>query len=104
MAAEYYHVESENGDRADDPSEDALFMRLADLNHTDNTYLTVESVDDTEDWYATVSLLDEGEYEVELRDPRRAVHEITVEAEGGRVARDLTIWLAASTGSRSLRQ
>ncbi|MFE9500865.1 hypothetical protein [Streptomyces collinus] len=35
MGAQYYGADSENGDRIDDPSEDALFMMISDLNTSD---------------------------------------------------------------------
>ena len=52
---------------------------------------------DVEDagWFASVSLLDEGGYEVELRDTRNREHEMTVQHDTGRIAKDVTVWLAS---------
>ncbi|MGW1532527.1 hypothetical protein [Streptomyces aureus] len=50
MGARFYSADSESGDRIDDPSEDALFMMISDLN--DNTFVVVQP--DAEDpvWFA----------------------------------------------------
>ncbi|NHI11099.1 hypothetical protein STPH2_6468 [Streptomyces sp. KO7888] len=42
MVAKYYCADSENGDHIDDPSEDALFELLGDLNDTDNTFVVIQ--------------------------------------------------------------
>jgi hypothetical protein len=39
-------------------------------------------------------MLEEGGYEVEWRDMRRHDHELTVHQDIGRIAKDLTIWMA----------
>lgn len=54
-----------------------------DLNHTDNTFVTLTPADDDATWYASVSLLDEGTYEVERRDLHRGEHEVTTETVAG---------------------
>jgi hypothetical protein len=46
-------------------------MLITDLDHTDNTFVTINPADLDATWYASVSLLDNGTYEVEYRDPRR---------------------------------
>ena len=94
MAADYYDADTENGDHIADPSEDALFMLLQDLDPDGNTFVTINPADDS-GWYASVSLLDDGSYEVERRDPDRDQHELTTEADTNTIAKDLTIWLAA---------
>jgi len=107
MTAEHYHADSENGDHVVNPSEDALFMRITDLNTDDNTFLTIEPPGDDPAWYAVVSLLEDGVYEVERSYPHRRLHELTTETDRSEIARDLTIWLAwagritrqSSTGS-----
>ncbi|MEU7826696.1 hypothetical protein [Catellatospora sp. NPDC049133] len=96
MAAEYYHADTENGDYIVDPSEDALFMLIEDLNATDNTFLTIEPPGEEPAWYASVSLLENGVYEVERNHPERRIHELTTETDRGKIAKDLTIWLAAT--------
>ena len=97
MPASYYRAESEDGDGIDDPSEDALFMMIDDLNQTDNTFVVIQP--DTEDpaWFTSVAVLEEGGYEVEWRDMRRHDHELTVHQDTGQIAKDLTIWMAGRT-------
>jgi hypothetical protein len=94
MTAEYYYAETENGDRIDDPSEDALLMLIDELNHGDNTFVTVDPADDDPAWFAVVSLLEDGTYEVNRRDARYRIHDLTVETDPDDIAQDLTIWLA----------
>jgi hypothetical protein len=95
MAAGYYIADTENGDYTPDPSEDALFMLLSDLKHPDNTFVTINPADEDSGWYASVSLLDDGTYEIEQHDPNHREHQVTNHADRGKIARDLTIWLAA---------
>lgn len=94
MAADYYNADAENGDHIADPSEDALFMLLQDLNSDGNAFVTINPANDS-GWYASVSLLDDGSYEVECRDPDRHQHELTTETDITAIAKDLSIWLAA---------
>lgn len=93
MAADYYDADTENGDHIDDPSEDALFMLLEDLDHDGNTFVTINPADDS-GWYASVTFLDDGSYEVERRDPDRNQHELSTEADLSAITKNLTIWLA----------
>ncbi|OIJ94223.1 hypothetical protein [Streptomyces monashensis] len=95
MAAEYYCADSENGDHVDDPSEDALFMLISDLNDADNTFVVIQPDEDEPAWFASVAVLDEGGYEVVRRDTNRREHEVSIETAIGRIAGDLTKWLAA---------
>ncbi|WP_328671396.1 hypothetical protein [Streptomyces sp. NBC_00328] len=94
MGARFYGADSENGDRIDDPSEDALFMMISDLNDTDNTFIVVQPDAEDSVWFASVAVLDEGGYEVVLRDASRREHEVTTSTRIGDIARDLTFWLA----------
>lgn len=94
MAADYYIADTENGDHLDDPSEDALFMLISDLNHDDNTFVTIQPDTEAPGWYASVSLLDDGSFEVERRDPGHREHELDTRTDPDRIAYDLTIWLA----------
>lgn len=48
MGATYYRAESESGDHVEDPSEDALFMLIDDLNDSDNTFVVIQP-DEAED-------------------------------------------------------
>jgi hypothetical protein len=100
MPASYYRADAENGDGIDDPSEDALFMLFSELNHTDNTFVVIQPDADDPDWFASVSRLDEAGYEVELRDVRHREHELTVQNDIGRIAKDLTVWMAARNGAK----
>jgi hypothetical protein len=95
MGARYYGADSENGDRIDDPSEDALFMMISDLNDSDNTFVVVQPDEDEPVWFASVAVLDEGGYEIVRRDTTRNEHEITTATRINDIARDLTIWMAA---------
>ncbi|MFD6109879.1 hypothetical protein ACFWG0_07170 [Streptomyces yangpuensis] len=94
MGAQYYGADSENGDRIDDPSEDALFMMISDLNDSDNTFVVVQPDDDPV-WFASVAVLDEGGYEIVRRDTTRNEHDVSAATSINDVARDLTIWMAA---------
>ncbi|MFG2416205.1 hypothetical protein [Streptomyces goshikiensis] len=95
MAADYYCADSENGDHVDDPSEDALFMLIGDLNGTDNTFVVIQPDEDDPDWFASVAVLDEGGYEIVRSDTTRREHDVTIETSTDRIAGDLTKWLAA---------
>jgi hypothetical protein len=93
MAADYYDADTENGDHIADPSEDALFMLLQDLDPAGNAFVTINPADDS-GWYASVSVLEDGSYEVERRDPDHQQHELSTETDIAAIAKDLTIWLA----------
>ncbi|MFF3634088.1 hypothetical protein [Streptomyces sp. NPDC002250] len=95
MGAQYYGADSENGDRIDAPSEDALFMMISDLNTSDNTFVVVQPDEDDPVWFASVAVLDEGGYEIVRRDTVRNEHEVTTATSINVIARNLTIWMAA---------
>lgn len=95
MGAQYYGADSENGDRIDDPSEDALFMMISDLNDSDNTFVVVQPDEDAPVWFASVAVLDEGGYEIVRRDAVRNEHEVTTATSINDIAHALTIWMAA---------
>ncbi|MGP4083987.1 hypothetical protein [Streptomyces sp. KR55] len=95
MAAEYYCADSENGHHIDDPSEDALFDLISELNDADNTFIVIQPDQDDPAWFASVAVLDEGGYEIVRRDTTRRAHEVTTDTSIGRIANDLIIWLAA---------
>jgi hypothetical protein len=57
MGADYYTADTENGNHIDDPSEDALFMLLEDLNQAGNTFITITPASDDPAWHASVTLL-----------------------------------------------
>jgi hypothetical protein len=94
MGADYYIADTENGDHIDDPSEDSLFMLLKALDDADNTFLTITPADLDTAWYASASRLENGGYEVECHDPRSREHELTVQTDPNKIAKDLTLWLA----------
>ncbi|MGK5544064.1 hypothetical protein ACSNOH_04920 [Streptomyces sp. URMC 127] len=95
MGAQYYGADSENGDRLENPSEDALFVMISDLNDSDNTFAVVQPNEDEPVWFASVAVLDGGGYEVVRRDTTRNGHEVTTATSINDIARNLTIWLAA---------
>ncbi|MFE6917391.1 MULTISPECIES: hypothetical protein [Streptomyces] len=95
MGAAYYRAESESGDHIDDPSEDALFMLIDDLNDSDNTFVVIQPDEDDPVWFTSVAVLEEGGYEVVRRDITRREHDVVSETSIDRIARDLTIWMAA---------
>lgn len=95
MGRLYYRADSEDGDRIDDPSEDALFMMISDLNDSDNTFLVVQPDEDTPVWFASVALLDAGGYEVVRRDTTRNEHDVITSTSINDIAHDLTVWFTA---------
>ncbi|MEV5574448.1 hypothetical protein AB0L06_30810 [Spirillospora sp. NPDC052269] len=92
-------AEAENCDVIGDPSEDAIFMLLEDLNSTDNTFVIIEPIKPELGWYVSIALLASGEYEVELRDPDTREHELTVQTDVGCVAKEVTVWMALRPSS-----
>ncbi|ANW21725.1 hypothetical protein [Streptomyces clavuligerus] len=101
MSAQYYGARSENGDRIDDPSEDALFMMISDLNNSDNTFVVVQPDEDDPVWFTSVAVLDdEDAYEIVRRDTTCNEHGITMATSVNDIARDLTIWMAARDSRR----
>ncbi|MEU7159162.1 hypothetical protein AB0A98_22385 [Streptomyces chrestomyceticus] len=95
MGAAYYRAESESGDHIEDPSEDALFMLIEDLNGSDNTFVVIQPDEDDPAWFTSVAVLDEGGYEVVRRDTTRRELDVVTGTSIDRIARDLTIWMAA---------
>ncbi len=95
MAADYYCADSENGDHVDDPSEDALFMLISDLNGTDNTFVVIQPDEDDPAWFASVAVLDEGSYEIVRSDTSRREHDVATQTSINQIAGDLIKWLAA---------
>ncbi|MGV9314951.1 hypothetical protein ACWDR0_22610 [Streptomyces sp. NPDC003691] len=97
MDADYYGADSENGDRIADPSEDALFMMIGDLDESGNTFLHIRPDGPAPAWSATVTLVGTAKgnvYEVVRRDSGRNEHEVTVSSDPDDIARGLTIWMA----------
>ncbi|MFF3663527.1 hypothetical protein [Streptomyces olivochromogenes] len=95
MTATYHCADSVNGHHIDDPSEDALFDLISELNDADNTFIVVHPDEDDAAWFASVAVLDEGGYEIVRRDTTRREHEVDNDTSIGRIANDLIVWLAA---------
>lgn len=95
MTARYYCADSENGDHVDDPSEDALFELVSDLNGTDNTFVVIQPDEDDPAWFASVAVLETGGYEIIRRDTSRREHAVAVETGIDQIAGDLIKWLAS---------
>ncbi|MGW5973876.1 hypothetical protein [Streptomyces sp. NPDC055186] len=93
--APYYGADSENGDRIDDPSKEALFMMISDLNDSDNTFVVIQPDEDDLAWFASLAVLGEGGYEVVRRDTTRNEPEVTTSTSINDIAHDLTLWMAA---------
>ncbi|MFC8627782.1 hypothetical protein [Streptomyces anulatus] len=79
----------------EDPSEDALFMLFDNLNGSDRTFGVIRPDQDDPAWSASVTFLGKGGYEVVRRATTRREHEVVTGASIDRIARDLTIWMAA---------
>ncbi|MGW9437021.1 hypothetical protein [Streptomyces sp. NPDC055607] len=94
VAADHYCADSENGDHVGDPSEDALFMLISDLNGSDNTFVVIQPDEDDPAWFASVTVLDEGCYEIVRRDTSRREHDVIIETSINQISGDLTKWLA----------
>ncbi|MET7348784.1 hypothetical protein [Streptomyces mirabilis] len=93
MAAQYYCADNESGDHVDDPSEDALFDLISELDNSDNTFVVIQPDEDDPAWFASVAVLDEGGYEIVLRDSARHEHDVSTTTDIGGIANDLIIWL-----------
>ncbi len=70
-------------------------MLIDDLNDSDNTFVVIQLDEDDPTWFTSVATLDEGGYEVVCRDTIRREHDVATETCIGRIARNLTIWMAA---------
>ncbi|KUN82909.1 hypothetical protein [Streptomyces griseoruber] len=94
MAETYCYVDSENGHHVVDPSEDALFDLIGELNDSDNTFVVIQPDEDDPVRFASVAVLDEGGYEIVRRDNTRRGHEVDTDTSIGRIANDLIMWVA----------
>jgi hypothetical protein len=93
VTADYYDARTEAGDGIEDPSEDALFELLMDLDQEVNTFVTVTTAQDGSR-QAVISLREDGSYQVERHDTGPGWHEVRTETAAAAIARDLTVWLA----------
>ncbi|MFD7324229.1 hypothetical protein ACFV9D_24545 [Streptomyces sp. NPDC059875] len=81
----------------DDPSEDALFMLIDDLNGSDNTFVVIQPDENDPAWFTSVAVLDEGGYEVVRRDTVRREHDVTT----SRDRPDKSLWETSAAASAS---
>lgn len=58
-------------DHIDDPSEDALYMLIDDLNDSDNTFVAIQPDEGDPAWFTSVAVLDAGGYEPRHHSPPR---------------------------------
>jgi hypothetical protein len=72
-----------------------LFIRVGDLNGSDNTFVVIQPDEDDPVRFASVAALAECGYEIVRRDTSTRQRDITVETSIDRIAGDLTKGLAA---------
>ena len=87
-------LQPESGVVVDEPSEDAIFEAMGDLDNRDNTFLTIEPTGNGQEWYAVIGLVDAGGFEIELRDAKTREHKLYVSKDRSRIVTDVTIWIA----------
>ncbi len=96
----YYYAESESGDRIDDPSQDALFVMIEELERDENTFVVVQPERERPDWYVSVTISDESGYEIVRYDSKTGEHIVTVDDDVDRISADITVWMAARVAER----
>ncbi|MEV7325656.1 hypothetical protein [Streptomyces sp. NPDC093970] len=101
MVATYHRADSENGDHIDDPSEDAIYMLIDDLNDTDNTFVVIQPDEDDPAWYVSVAVLDSGGYEIVRRDTRNREIDVSTGKNISDIAHDIVLWLKGRSRPRS---
>ncbi|MEU1841835.1 hypothetical protein [Micromonospora chersina] len=87
-------LEPESGVVIDEPSEDAIFEAMGDLDSRHNTFLTIEPPGNGQEWHVVISSIDTGGFEIELRDAKTREHELYVSDDRSKIATDVTIWIA----------
>ncbi|WP_424533504.1 hypothetical protein ACOZ38_24475 [Sphaerisporangium viridialbum] len=101
MAATYHRADSENGDHIDDPSEDAIYMLINDLNDSDNKLVVIQPDEDDPAWYVSGVVLDTGEgYEVVRRETRSREHDVTMDDDISEIAHEIVSWLKGRSRPR----
>ena len=96
MTAPILRAELENGDTYDDPSEDALFLLLQDIDAGHAQWVIVERLDDlTRQTYAQALRMDDGSYLVERRLGTAETHEPTRASDMRAAHKVLTAWAFA---------
>jgi hypothetical protein len=59
------------GHHIEDPSEDAVFDLISELNGSDNTFIVIQPDEDDPTWLVSAAVLDEGGYQIVRRDSGR---------------------------------
>ena len=92
---------AESGDTIVDPSEDALFLMLEDVEAGESSYLIVDSLKDpTHQTYAQTSRNPDGTYVVEYRDGGPEHHYVTLAPDMRAAHALLTGWAFGVPGWR----
>jgi hypothetical protein len=92
---------AESGEGIDDPSEDALFMMLEDIEAGEGTFLIIDALQDvTGQTYMQTSRNDDGTYVVEYRDGTPDRHFGTVAADMRSAHALITGWAFGLPGWR----
>lgn len=94
MHGDYFTVVTENGEQFVDLGTDELYHLIMQLNSVDNTFLVIDPADDQSSWSVTVAIDEHGGWEVDRTDPRYREHDVSTAREPGRLALELTLWLA----------
>jgi hypothetical protein len=94
MPAPSYGAFTEDGYQIDDPSPEAIGVLIGELNHVDNTFVTVRAAGDDPAWYASVSFREDDLYEIEYRDALREEHRHSRRCDPSTVCHELNRWIA----------
>lgn len=97
----HYSAETQDGYRVDDPSHVALVVLVNELNHVDNTFMTIQPDGPGDGWRVSVSLRRDETYEIDFRDEPGGVRESAAFTAPDAVANALSRWLAVRVPMRS---
>ena len=101
MAASYYSADAENGDSCDDPSEGVVFDMIRELNDTDNTFVVIQPAGHRGPSLVRVGVAPgRGRLRSRIPGHNHREHELTVQHDVSRIAKDTTIWLASRFGAK----
>lgn len=95
MTARHYCARTQDGYHLDDPSHVALVVLIDELNHVDNTFMTVQPDRAGAGWRASVSLRRDETYEIVFQDDSGRAREAVTLTASDAVANTLSRWLAA---------
>ncbi len=84
-------VETSQGEQYDEPSEDALFMVMEDLQHDQDYFILENASDTTGQTYVQVMRVGDG-FLVERRSGSENTHEHATSTDLRKVHQDLTTW------------